>query len=327
MTAPSALRADEASLGLRRVVVPTAAGAVTVRTGRETGGPALVLLHGAAGSWTTWTPLLAAAERCGMPLTDVVAIDLPGWGDSPGPVPTPGSMAAIVADVARALGYAQWHLLGHSLGGAVALDVAARFGAETLSVALVSPSGAGVRDAVRHPVRGGLRLPGFAGMLLAMRMLAAFGSGSLTLLRTLRATGVLRLLTRPLFRYPAGVDRSVTDALADEVRPASFVAAAAAASPPSRSTSSPARATSPTSSSPSRPSSPSPPAGSLPPHSPPPHPNSGSTQQHPIRCRTRTQAERRPLARFARCAWMTPGSRSIQPEFGPVPPRIAHSPA
>jgi len=209
--------------------VPTAAGAVTVRTGRESGGPALLLLHGAAGSWTTWTPLLAAADRCGMPLTDVVAIDLPGWGDSPGPVPTPGRMAAVVADVARALGYAQWHVAGHSLGGAVALDVAARFGAETLSVALVSPSGAGVRDAVRHPVRGGWRLPGFAGMLWAMRMLSAFGAGSPAFLRALRATGVLRLLTRPLFRYPAGVDRTVTDALADEVRPASFVAAAAAA--------------------------------------------------------------------------------------------------
>lgn len=219
----------EPSFGLSRIVVPTGAGTVVFRTGRRSSGAdpvATVLLHGAAGTWTTWLPLLAACDRAGAPLRDLVIPDLPGWGASPGPAPSPAALARAVAEVARAAGYRRWTVVGHSLGGIVALELAARHRAETLAVGLVSPSGAGVRDAVLRPLRGGRRLAPFAGMLLAMRLLRGLGRGAPPLLRALRATGVLRLLAAPLFHSP--VDRSVTDALADEIRPASFVAVAEA---------------------------------------------------------------------------------------------------
>ena len=70
---PLPLRTDGGGLGLRRLVVPTWVGDVVVRAGREAGGPATILLHGAAGSWTTWTPLIAASDLSGSPLTDVIA--------------------------------------------------------------------------------------------------------------------------------------------------------------------------------------------------------------------------------------------------------------
>jgi pimeloyl-ACP methyl ester carboxylesterase len=216
-------------LGLSRVVVPTAVGAVTTYAGRPAGGPALVLLHGAAARWTTWSPLLAASDRSSSPLTDVIAIDLPGWGDSGTRAPSLAHLSAAVVDVVRAHGYTRWRLIGHSLGGFVALDIAARHPDETIAVGLVSPSGAGVLDAVRRPLRGGLRLPGFAGMLLAMRVLSALGRAARPLLRFLRATGILRLLASPLFRHPRSVDGSVSDALADELRPDAFLRAARAA--------------------------------------------------------------------------------------------------
>lgn len=218
----------ERTLGLRRVTVPTAAGRVVVRAGRRAGGPATILLHGAAGSWTTWTPLIADSDRSGHPLCDVVAPDLPGWGESR-PLPEGAGVAelsAAVAAVARGLGYASWHVVGHSLGGFVALDLAAREPAATLSVTLVSPTGRSVTDAVRRPVTGGRHLPGFAGMLLAMRLLRALGPAGAALLRGLRRTGLLRVLAAPLFAHPRAVHRSVADALADEIRPASFVRAA-----------------------------------------------------------------------------------------------------
>lgn len=197
---------------------------VGIHVGPRVGDVATVLLHGAAGSWTTWMPLIAASARSGSPLSDLVLIDLPGWGDSPGPVPSPAVLACVVADVVRAAGYERWVIVGHSLGGVVALDVAARFPDRTLGVGLVSPSGASVRDAVRRPVRGGIRLPMFAGMLLAMRFLRLLGRGAQPLLRFLRRTRMLRLLAAPLFRVP--VETWVSDALADEIRPASFVEAA-----------------------------------------------------------------------------------------------------
>src|SRR3954471_18501811 len=59
VTPAHALTPDAVALGLRRTVVKTGVGEIVVRVGREIGGPATVLLHGAAGSWTTWTPLIA----------------------------------------------------------------------------------------------------------------------------------------------------------------------------------------------------------------------------------------------------------------------------
>jgi len=221
---------DAVSPPLRRTVVPTAVGTVVVHAGRASGSPvATVLLHGAAGSWTTWSALIAASDGVGLPLSDIVAIDLPGWGGSPGPVPSAADTACAVAAVVRALGYPRWRIVGHSLGGVVALDVAARFPSETVAVGLVSPSGDGVREIARHPLRSWRRLPGFAGMVLAMRVLNGLGPLAPPLLRGLRRIGALRVLSRPLFRHPAGVDAAVADALADEIRPASFVAAVRAA--------------------------------------------------------------------------------------------------
>lgn len=218
---------DAAALGLRRMVVPTGVGPLAVRAGRASGSPvATVLLHGAAGSWATWAPMIAASDDIGLPLSDIVAIDLPGWGESPGPVPDPADLAVAVAAVARAMGYPRWRVAGHSLGGVIALDVAARFPAETVAVGVVSPSGAGARAVARRPLVGGVRLPWLAGMVVAMRVLRALGPLARPLLRLLRRTGTLRTLARPLFRHPERVDPAVSAALADEIRPAAFLSAA-----------------------------------------------------------------------------------------------------
>jgi pimeloyl-ACP methyl ester carboxylesterase len=226
----SGLVTDGARLGLERRVVDTPIGPVVVRCGRRTGDTATILLHGAAGSWTTWTPLITYADRRGLPLTDLVIPDLPGWGESLDPEgETVGidDVADALAQLTVALGYRTWRITGHSLGGFLALAIAARTPDATASVVLVSPTGPAVAEAVRRPLRGGLRLPWFAGMLLAMRALAAIGS--VGVVRALRAVGLLRLLSSPLFADRALVHASVVDAFADELRPAAFVRAARAA--------------------------------------------------------------------------------------------------
>lgn len=227
----SRLTTDADALGLRRVDVSTTIGDISAHVGVREGPVATVLLHGAAGSWTTWTPLLTEAARTGAPVPDVVAVDLPGWGDSTFPrggIDIARTTAAVRA-VVVSLGYRRWILVGHSLGGAVALDMAARAPEAAGAVILVSPSGAAVFDAVRRPIRGGLRLPWFAGMLCAMRFLRSLGRAAPALLRLLQRSGILRALSAPLFADPRTIDRSVTRALAEEIRPASFVAAARAA--------------------------------------------------------------------------------------------------
>ena len=107
-----------------------------VRTGS---GEPLVLIHG-TGSWLgTWEPVLGllAAER------DVIAIDLPGHGDSPllgtGVPPTPVGYAAAVARLLDDLGLEDAHAAGNSAGGWTALELA-KLG-RARSVVALGPAG------------------------------------------------------------------------------------------------------------------------------------------------------------------------------------------
>ena len=58
--------------------VATAIGAVAVRHTPRESRTATILLHGAAGSWTTWRAAIAAAESGGS-VADLVVPDLAGW--------------------------------------------------------------------------------------------------------------------------------------------------------------------------------------------------------------------------------------------------------
>lgn len=83
----------------------------------------LVALHGNFASSRWWVDLLAAPPAGWR----VLAPDLPGFAGTPhsGPVSI-GAYADRVQDWLRAQGVTRPALLGHSLGGAVALEVAAR---------------------------------------------------------------------------------------------------------------------------------------------------------------------------------------------------------
>jgi pimeloyl-ACP methyl ester carboxylesterase len=100
-------------------------------------GPPLVLLHGFTDTWRTWELVLPALER----RHDVLALTLAGHAGGP---PIEGEISDVVlADaVERALngaGFETAHLVGNSLGGYVALQLAARGRART--VVALAPAG------------------------------------------------------------------------------------------------------------------------------------------------------------------------------------------
>jgi pimeloyl-ACP methyl ester carboxylesterase len=106
---------------------------------RRGSGPPLVLIHGIGSQWQMWVPVLdrVARER------EVVAVDLPGFGESaplPGR-PTVERLAAAVAEFVDGLGLGGAHAAGNSLGGGVALAMA-RLGAAR-SACVLSPAGFG----------------------------------------------------------------------------------------------------------------------------------------------------------------------------------------
>jgi pimeloyl-ACP methyl ester carboxylesterase len=219
--------------------VPTSLGPVAVRFRRTARHPrknaeALVLLHGAAGSWTTWLPLLEEAERRHTLLGDVVLLDLPGWGESPLPAHdrSVDGYGRAVAEALRSLGYERWRAVGHSLGGVIALHLAAIEPTATRAVGLVSPTTFDVAEASRHPLQG-LRLVApyvaLRAVMATMARLSPSGRATAALLAGLRRLHLLRAVFAPLFAEPSRVSAAVLVTLADEVRPAAFAAAARAA--------------------------------------------------------------------------------------------------
>ena len=99
-------------------------------------GDPLVLLHGVATSRLIWRRVLEPLARG----RRVIAVDVPGFGQS---APAgPGFELERVADMlVEGLGRDSFDLVGHSLGGAVAVATAARHPEAVRRLVLVSPAG------------------------------------------------------------------------------------------------------------------------------------------------------------------------------------------
>jgi pyruvate dehydrogenase E2 component (dihydrolipoamide acetyltransferase) len=107
------------------------------RAGAGEGAP-VVLLHGYSGDMNNWLFNLDALAG----QHPVIALDLPGHGGSSKDVGdgSLAALAAIVSDTLTALGVDQAHLIGHSLGGAIAARFAADNASRVASLTLICPS-------------------------------------------------------------------------------------------------------------------------------------------------------------------------------------------
>src|SRR5919199_4681990 len=111
-----------------------------VRFHRAGEGPLLVLLHGIASTADTWAPVVdALAAR-----HTVIAPDLLGHGASAKPRGdySLGAYASGIRDLMRAIGNDRATVVGHSLGGGIAMQFAYQFPERVERLVLVGSGGA-----------------------------------------------------------------------------------------------------------------------------------------------------------------------------------------
>nr|WP_239648848.1 alpha/beta fold hydrolase [Nocardiopsis chromatogenes] len=115
------------------------AGAPRIAYDRAGRGSPVMLLHGIGHRRRTWYPVMRELA----PHHELIALDLPGFGESTAPAPgAPYDVEWLVDTVQRMcteLGTERPHLVGNSLGGAIALELGARGAAA--SVTVFSPVG------------------------------------------------------------------------------------------------------------------------------------------------------------------------------------------
>src|SRR5215210_4823079 len=104
-------------------------------------GPAVVLIHGITSTADTWAPAMRGLSRD----HTVIAPDLLGHGASAKPRGdySLGAFASGVRDLLAGLGHDRVTVVGHSLGGGVAMQFAYQFPERTERLALVSSGGLG----------------------------------------------------------------------------------------------------------------------------------------------------------------------------------------
>lgn len=110
------------------------------RSLRDGTGTPVIFIHGFGAELAAWRPfvdLLGIANQ-------KTGLDLPGHGASPDSgVEDFDDLVETVAAALREAGHTRLHLVGHSLGAAVAASLAIRNGFEVKSLSLISPAGLG----------------------------------------------------------------------------------------------------------------------------------------------------------------------------------------
>ncbi len=112
---------------------------VRIRRRQSESGEAAVFIHGLGASGHNWFPLMNHLSEL-----DMTAMDLPGFGKSAPPVDgdhSPKNFAKISAELIQKVYPGKTvHLFGNSLGGAISVQLAARYPELIKSLTLISPA-------------------------------------------------------------------------------------------------------------------------------------------------------------------------------------------
>ena len=220
---PYDVEEDLRRLGLEYSYVDTRLG--RLRLARSPGPVETLFLHGVGLDSSAWSPLIESAG----PVPGWACLDLPGFGGSE---PLVGALSlddasAAVIDALDALGAAAVDLVGHSMGGFLALHLAALHPGRVRSLTIVCGAYATIVDIVNAPARTLLRRPRTTLIYGGLMLLARLGRVGDALVRVGARTGLLRLSMPGVAAHPFRVRGSLLHAIAAGNRPRSFLDAQA----------------------------------------------------------------------------------------------------
>jgi len=134
------------------------------------GAPTVLLLHGIGASYRIWQTALPLLSR----LRRVVAIDLPGFGASS---PAPGNFGATEAAghidrICEFLGLGTVDVVGHSMGGMLAMQLAYSHPERVGRLALISAGLTSIMKFYRHPLATVIAEPAICARFVTQVMVA-----------------------------------------------------------------------------------------------------------------------------------------------------------
>jgi pimeloyl-ACP methyl ester carboxylesterase len=222
---PYDIEEDPDAFGLASVSAETVFGNMNLlRAARQSSDTANVFFHGANSRWTTWTPLLTAARTQGRLPTDLVIPDLPGFGQSESLADhlNTGIAGDELWRVISGLGYRRMRLVGHSMGGFLAMDMASRMADRIASLHLVAGSYFTVLNVYQRPLTSLMRTP-IAAILCGTQHLLARRADGASALKALERRGLLAPVLWPVVAHPSRLRKGVRNAFFTESRGRSFL--------------------------------------------------------------------------------------------------------
>ncbi len=223
---PHEVRRDLETLGFVRYVRETEFGDTVFYVRRvDTSDQVTLFIHGVASVSTTWTPMLECANELKLDLGNAILVDMPGFGDSENlldslHIPAVGQM---MIDLARTSGFRRIRLVGHSMGGFLALDMAKRFEESVTSVHVAAGSYFAILNTIKRPLRN-LMVNPVSGLLWdAYWALCHMGRLGSSLVTSLVAKGLSPILAAPFVAHPRTMRKQVLDTLMLELNPRGVV--------------------------------------------------------------------------------------------------------
>ena len=172
-----------------------------------TGGPPILLLHGIGASHRIWQATIPSIAR----MRRVVAIDLPGFGTSDSLPRLFGAVEAAdhIGRVCDALDLVQVDLVGHSMGGMLAMQLVSSDPARVRRLALISASLTSIMKFYHHPVAGFIMQPRVCSRFIGQMLVASMPIPRILIEVSISTPQLRRFVCRDILAVPEAVDEQL----------------------------------------------------------------------------------------------------------------------